>query len=135
MAIPLARHVARFSTRYANRVLGPITWYLPGFGRIEHVGRRTGTRHVSPMIAFPSADGRRLTFALTYGADAHWVRNALAAGEFDYRSRAAGRVHLVAPHVVRDTHRRAVPPIVRPLLGVMRVDEFLVATIDGRVGD
>ncbi len=135
MAIPFARHVARFSTRYGNRILGPITWYLPGFGRIEHVGRRTGVRHISPMMAFWTPDRRRLTFALTYSAEAHWVGNVLAAREFAYRSRGAGRVHLVRPEVVRNPPPRALPWIVRQILRVIGVDEFLVATIESRAGD
>jgi len=130
VAIPLARKIARFSTRYANPILAPITWYLPGFGRSEHVGRRSGTRRVSPMMAFPSADGRQLTFALTYGPEAQWVRNVLAAGEFSYRSRKAGTVRLVEPHVIHDRERRAMPWLVRKMLGVMHVDDFLVATVE-----
>ena len=130
MAIPFARRIARFNTRYGNRILGPVTWYLPGFGRIEHVGRRSGTRRLSPMMAFPSADGRRLTFALTYGADAQWVQNVLAAGEFGYRSRKAGTLRLLEPQVVHDPERRAMPWLIRQILGVMQVDDFLVATIE-----
>jgi hypothetical protein len=130
MAIPFARSVARFSTRYGNRILGPITWYLPGFGRIEHLGRQTGRRHVTPMMAFRSPDGRRMTFALTYGPEAHWVRNVLAAGELTYLSRRDGRLHLVEPTLVHDPHRRATPWAVRQILRILRVDDFLVATVD-----
>lgn len=130
MAIPFAGRIARFNTRYSNRILGPITWYLPGFGRIEHVGRRTGRRHGAPMMAFRSADRRRLTFALTYGREAHWVRNVLAAGEFSYRSRRDGRLHLIEPTLVHDPYGTAVPWAVRQVLRLLRVDEFLVAMID-----
>jgi hypothetical protein len=83
------------------------------------------------MMAFPSPDGRQLTFALTYGAEAQWVRNVLAAGEFRYRSRKSGTVRLVEPQVVRDPGRRAMPRFVRQMLAVMHVDDFLVATIEG----
>jgi deazaflavin-dependent oxidoreductase (nitroreductase family) len=130
VAIPFAPRIARFSTRYANRILGPVTWYLPGFGRIEHVGRRSGTHRVSPMMAFRSPDGRQLTFALTYGPGAQWVRNVLAAGEFRYGSRKSGTVRLVEPEVVHDPGRRAMPRLVRQMLAVMHVDDFLVATIE-----
>src|SRR5436190_6206882 len=129
MAIPFASRIARFNTRYGNRILGPVTWYLPGFGRIEHVGRRSGTRRVTPMMAFPSADGQNVTFALTYGTEAQWVRNVLAAGEFGYRSRKSGRLRLVDPRVVHDPERRAMPWLIGQVLGVMHVDDFLVATI------
>ena len=129
MAIPFARQISRFNNRVTNRWLGPIVWYLPGFGRIEHVGRRTGRRHLSPMMAFRSGDGRRLTFALTYGPEADWVRNALGAGELTFDSRRTGRIRLTAPLLVHDPARRPVPRPIRPVLRLMRVDDFLEATI------
>jgi hypothetical protein len=131
MAVPFARRIAAFNRLVTNRILDPIVWFLPGFGRIEHVGRRTGTVHVAPMMGFPARDGRTITFALTYGPDAHWVRNALAAGRFAYRTRGAGRVELVEPHVYRDGTRAAMPRPVRPILGVLGVDEFLEARVAG----
>ncbi len=130
MAIPFARQVARLNQRFGNRLLGPITWYVPGFGRIEHRGRRTGRLHVAPMLGFRSADGRHVAFALTYGREAQWVQNALVAGEIWYETRQGSRVHLVEPRVVHDPARRAVPWPVRIPLALIRVDEFLVATIE-----
>jgi hypothetical protein len=128
--IPFARQVAAFNNRVTNRILGPIVWYLPFFGRIEHVGRRSGTRHVSPMMAFRSRDRRRLTFALTYGPEAEWVKNALAAGTVAFDSLWSGRLRLVNPRLIHDERRRAMPWLVRRALGVMRVNDFLEATID-----
>jgi hypothetical protein len=129
MAIPFARRIARFNNRVTNRWLGPIAWYLPGFGRIEHVGRTTGRRHVSPMMAFRSRDGRRLTFALTYGPEADWVRNALAVGELTFDSRRTGRVRLIEPRLIHDPARRVVPWPIGWILRLMQVDDFLDATI------
>jgi hypothetical protein len=129
--IPFARQVARFNSRVTNRVLAPITWWFPKFGRIEHIGRVTGRTHVAPMMAFRSPDRRRLTFALTYGPDAHWVRNALAAGEVTFDSRWSGRVRLVDVHVIHDPARRAVPWLIGRLLAILRVDDFFEGTIDG----
>jgi hypothetical protein len=129
MAIPFACRIARFNNRVTNRWLGPIAWYLPGFGRIEHVGRATGRRHLSPMVAFRSRDGRRLTFALTYGPGADWVRNVLAAGELTFDSRRTGRVRLIEPRLIHDPARRPVPWPVRQVLRLMRVDDFVEATI------
>ena len=129
MAIPFARQVARFNTRVTNRVLGPITWYLPWFGRIEHVGRTTGRHHTAPMMAFRSHDRSRLTFALTYGPGAQWVQNALTAGEVSFASRWSGRVRLIDLRVVHDPTRRAMPRIVRVVLGIMHVDDFLEGTV------
>ena len=132
MAIPFARRIARFNHVVTNRILDPIVWFLPGFGRIEHVGRRTGKRHVAPMMGFPSRDGRTITFALTYGPEGHWVQNALAAGRFGYRTRRGGRTHLVEPRVYRDDAAPAMPALVRPILFVLGVDEFLEAQVDNQ---
>jgi hypothetical protein len=129
MVIPFARQVAVINKHVTNRILGPITWYLPRFGRIEHVGRTTGRRSTAPMMAFSADDGRRVTFALTYGPDANWVRNALAAGEFVFESRWSGRLHLVDLRLIHDPTRRSMPWLVRYVLGAMRVDDFLEASV------
>ena len=129
MPIPFARHVATFNHLILNPILGPITWFLPGFGRIEHRGRRTGRLHAAPMLGFPSPDGTRVAFALTYGPEANWVRNALTAGELVWRTRRAGRVRLVAPRVVHDPARLLMPRPVRLALAPLRVDDFLVADV------
>ena len=129
MPIPAARHVASFNRRIGNRILGPITWWLPGFGKVEHRGRVTGRTHRAPMMAFPSSDGRRLVFALTYGPEAEWVRNVLVSGEVGWLTRRGGMVRLVDPRLVHDPARTMVPRLVRLALGLFRVDDFLVATI------
>ena len=128
MAIPLAQRIARFNRRVTNPILGPITWYLPSFGRIEHVGRTTGRRYAAPMMAFRGRDGGRFTFALTYGSGANWVQNAVAAGEVTFVSRWGGRVRLTDIRVIHDPKRRAMPRIVRLILGVLHVDDFLEGT-------
>ena len=135
MAVPFAKRIAAFNHRVTNPILDPIVWFLPGFGRIEHVGRRTGRRHVAPMMGFPSPDGRRVTFALTYGPDTNWVRNVLAAGRFSYRTRTGGEMELLDPVVRRDPTRAAMPRLVRPFLGLLAVDEFLEARVAGRGPD
>ena len=129
MPVPFARQIARFNRRVTNPILGPITWYVPWFGRIEHVGRKTGQRHIAPMMAFRSRDRRRLTFALTYGPEAQWVKNAVAADEVTFDSRWSGRLRLAHIRIIHDPERRAVPRIVRVGLGVMQVDDFLEGTI------
>ncbi|MEO8571102.1 MAG: nitroreductase family deazaflavin-dependent oxidoreductase [Chloroflexota bacterium] len=131
MAIPFARQVAVFNKHVTNRIFGPVSWYLPSFGRIEHVGRTSGRRYAAPMMAFRGGDRRHLTFALTYGPEASWVRNALAAGEVVFDSRRGGRLHLVEPRVIHDPQRQAMPWLVRRVLAVMHVDDFLEATIAG----
>ena len=134
MAVPFAKRIAAFNRRVTNPILDPIVWHLPGFGRIETIGRRTGQRRIAPMLGFPSRDGRTITFALTYGPEANWVRNAVAAGRLWYRTRRGGIVELVDPRVYRDPGRRAMPRLVRIPLRLLGVDDFLVATVAGQAG-
>lgn len=49
---------------------------------VHHVGRRTGTAHVSPMMYLPGEDGVIYVFASKGGAPTHpdWYRNLVAAG-------------------------------------------------------
>ena len=129
MPIPGARRVAVFNQVIGNRILGPITWWLPGFGRIEHRGRVTGRSHRAPMMGFASPDGRRIAFALTYGPEANWVRNALTAGEIGWMTRRGGSVRLFDPRLVHDPARSLVPRPIRLALRLLRVEDFLVAAV------
>ena len=131
MSPRLGRRIAAFNRRVTNPLLGPLVWCLPRYGRVEHVGRRTGRRHRAPMMAFRSADRRRLTFALTYGPEANWVRNALAAGRVDFVSRWTGRVTLTDLRIVHDPARHAMPRGIGAILGFLRVEDFLEGTIAG----
>jgi deazaflavin-dependent oxidoreductase (nitroreductase family) len=90
---------------------------------VTHVGRRSGRTHRTPVNVFRTGD--RYVFALTYGADAQWVRNVLAAGRCSVETRGR-RVELTAPEVVHDPDRALVPAPVRPILGALRVSHFMV---------
>jgi deazaflavin-dependent oxidoreductase (nitroreductase family) len=121
--MPLPKRLARFNLRVTNRVLGPVAARLPGFGIVEHVGRKSGTVRHTPVNIFRHGDGYAI--ALTYGADSQWVRNVLAAGEVDVLIRRR-RIHLVEPRLVHDEHRKLVPAPVRVPLRAANVSDFLV---------
>jgi deazaflavin-dependent oxidoreductase (nitroreductase family) len=129
--VPLPRAVAHFNKSVTNRILGPVSAFLPGFGTIEHRGRTSGRDYRTPIMAFRSPDGRRLVFALTYGSETDWLRNFVAAGEAAFDSRWSGRLRLTKPRVVRDPVRGAIPRPIRWFLRLIRVGEFLEATIAG----
>jgi hypothetical protein len=68
--------------------------------------------------------GHAYVIALTYGAQAEWVRNVLASGGCGLIVR--GRlVHLGEPRLFQDPSRRAMPRPVRLVLGLLGVSEFL----------
>lgn len=120
----LGRRVARLNLRVTNRLTAPAARRLPGLAIVVHRGRRSGREHRTPVNVFRTADG--YVFALTYGADAQWVRNVLAAGECTLITR--GREHrLREPRLVHDERQSPAPAPVRPLLRFMRVTDFLFA--------
>jgi deazaflavin-dependent oxidoreductase (nitroreductase family) len=95
---------------------------MPGLGLVIHRGRRSGRRYETPVNVFPAEDG--YVFALTYGPDTDWVRNVLAAGGCELRTR--GRtVRLMSPRLYRDEDRRGIRPFERQVLRVLSVADFL----------
>lgn len=124
--MPLPRALGRFNVRVTNRILGPIVVWIPGFGRVVHVGRRSGRVYRTPVLLF--RDGDRAVFALTYGPDTEWVRNVLAAEECSFETRR-GTIRLTAPRRVHDPSRRLVPWFVRLPLRLLRASDFLVVDV------
>jgi deazaflavin-dependent oxidoreductase (nitroreductase family) len=111
-----------FAIRFVNPVTRAVAGWLPWFGILGYRGRRSGRMYRTPLNVF--RHGRSMVFALTYGGDVQWVKNVLAAGAADLRTR--GRDHrLVEPEVFIDPDRRLMPFPVRQFLGLLRVNEFL----------
>ncbi len=100
----------------------PLTRFPP-LARLSHVGRSTGRRYHIPVNAFRHEDG--FVFALTYGAGTDWVKNVFASGEatIEYR----GQTHqLTNPGLIdRRDARPALPLVIRVLLRLIRVNEYL----------
>jgi deazaflavin-dependent oxidoreductase (nitroreductase family) len=118
----LGRRVARFNRAFTNTIVVHLAGRLPGLGIVIHVGRRTRTVYRTPVNVFRTKDGFR--FALTYGPDAEWVRNALAHGAVRLITR--GREYeLTDPDIVTDPHRQHVPAIGRGIMRLIRVSQFL----------
>ncbi len=123
--MPLPRAVGRFNKVATNRVTGLVAGRLPGFGIVEHRGRRSGRVYRTPVNVFRRPGG--FVVALTYGR-ADWVENVLAAGGAQLRTR--GRTHdLRNPRVVVDPARAGLPAFVRGVLRRLDVDQFLWADV------
>jgi deazaflavin-dependent oxidoreductase (nitroreductase family) len=118
----LGRRVARFNRAVTNKVAVHVAGWAPGFGLVIHVGRRTRTVYRTPVNVFRTKDGFR--FALTYGPDSEWVRNALSHGAVRLITRRK-EYELTEPELVTDLHRQHVPAIGRATMRVMRVTQFL----------
>ncbi len=123
--MPIPMVVARVNRVVTNRITGPFAARLPGFGVVLHEGRRSGRRYRTPVNVFRRPGGH--VIALTYGPDADWVKNVLAAGGCTLRSQGR-QVPVVDPRIVHDPARRDAPPVVRQILGVLGVTDFLYLT-------
>jgi deazaflavin-dependent oxidoreductase (nitroreductase family) len=111
-----------FTTRVVNPVTRLFAGWLPGFGLLSYTGRKTGRRYGIPINVFKRGDF--YVFALTYGSEANWVRNVLAAGGAELRT--GGRdIRLVDPELLVDPAGRLVPLPVRLFLRLNRVTEYL----------
>jgi deazaflavin-dependent oxidoreductase (nitroreductase family) len=121
--MPLPKTLARFNLVVTNRVLGPLAARLPAFAVVHHVGRRSGRAYATPVNLF--REGDRYVMALTYGADAQWVRNVLAAGGCEVTTRGR-RLALGQPEIVRDTGHALVPRLVGRALRLLDVPDVLV---------
>jgi deazaflavin-dependent oxidoreductase (nitroreductase family) len=122
--MPIPRFVRRWNKVGLNRVTVHIAPWIPGLGVVVHRGRRSGRCYQTPVNVFPAQDG--YVIALTYGRDTDWVKNVLAAGACELRTRGHA-VRLVSPQVFHDDSRRHIRPIERQVLKVIGVADFLSA--------
>ena len=120
--MPFPRTLARWNKAGLNRLTKHTAPLTPGMGVVIHRGRRSGRRFQTPVNVFRTEDG--FLFALTYGPDSDWVKNVLAAGGCELRTR--GRtIRLIAPRLVHDESRRGIRPFERQVLRLIGVADFL----------
>ena len=70
------RWLAKFNIAATNRITGLFAGWLPGFGILTHVGRRSGKVYRTPVNVFRAQNG--FSVALTYSSQSEWVQNVLA---------------------------------------------------------
>ena len=116
------RWVAAFNLAVTNRISSPFAGRLPGFGILSHVGRRSGQAYRTPVNVFRTPDG--FMIALTYGREAHWVQNILAAGGCQLETGGMS-YQLSAPTVVHDPSRARFPLPVRIVLRIIGATDFV----------
>jgi len=114
----------------ARRFLNPVIVGLGIAGRrhaplglVFSVGRRSGRAYATPLAIHRRAD--RLVIPLTYGPNARWCLNVLAAGAC--RVRLDGRdLDASGPRVVS---RASLPRSLREPYRLVRIREFLELTV------
>jgi deazaflavin-dependent oxidoreductase (nitroreductase family) len=116
------RWLARINIAFTNRITSLFAGWLPGFGILTHVGRKSGRIYLTPVNVFRAPNG--FIVALTYSSQSEWVKNVLAAGGCELRTRGK-KYQLSDPRVVRDATRQLFPIPVRIVLKVVGADEYM----------
>ncbi len=109
-------------TRFVNPVTRLFAGWAPGFGVLTYRGRKTGKVYHTPINVFRRGD--EYIFVLTYGSDAEWVKNVLAAGGCRIRTRGRD-VSLTQPDLTVDPARSLAPAPMRFIGRLGNVTEFI----------
>jgi deazaflavin-dependent oxidoreductase (nitroreductase family) len=120
--MPIPRIVRQWNKAGLNRVIKHIAPWAPGLGVVIHRGRRSGRLYQTPVNVFATEDG--YVFALTYGPDTDWIKNVLAAGGCELRTRGHA-ILLTSPRLYHDESRRDIRPVERQVLRLIGVADFL----------
>jgi len=93
----LPHFLRRVNRVFTNPLLGTFARVVPPLAVVHHVGRKSGKRYKTPVVAFAHAGG--FVIPMTYGRDVDWARNIVHAkgGELE----RLGRRHALRnPRVV-----------------------------------
>jgi deazaflavin-dependent oxidoreductase (nitroreductase family) len=121
------RWLAKINIAVTNRITSLFAGWLPGFGILTHVGRKSGKVYRTPINVFRASNG--FIIALTYSSQSEWVKNVLASGGCELKTRGK-KYRLSAPRVVHDSTRRRFPIPVRLVLRIVGADEYMELSIN-----
>ena len=130
-AAPRRREIAGttriwFTRRFTTHLFNPGTLLffgrLPGCGILTHIGRTSGRRYRVPVFVLRRGDD--YVFALTFGSEADWVKNILAAGGCKVRVRGHD-LRLLEPEVFVDKTRQLMPLPFRLAGRAIHATEFM----------
>jgi deazaflavin-dependent oxidoreductase (nitroreductase family) len=131
VAIPLSgmlmmrfrkKSLARFNLAVTNKITSRFAGWLPGFGILTHVGRKSGKVYRTPINVFRVPNG--FAIALTYGRETEWVKNVLAATPCELQTRGR-QYRLSHPTIAHDPTRKQFPFPVRIVLGIVGANDFM----------
>jgi len=119
------RRVNRVST---NPLLGTVAWLLPPLAVIHHVGRKSGRRYRTPVVAFRTVKG--FVVPMTYGRDVDWARNLVKAHGCEL-AQLGRRFSLRNPRVVgSEAAYPHLPPGVRSVLRAADLPGYVLLDLD-----
>lgn len=120
------RWLAKINIVFTNRMTTLFAGWLPGFGILTHMGRKSGKVYRTPVNVFRAPNG--FIIALTYSSESEWVKNVLAAGGCELKTRGK-KYQLSTPNAVRDPTRQRFPFPVRVVLRLVGADEYMELSI------
>jgi deazaflavin-dependent oxidoreductase (nitroreductase family) len=115
------RRLARLNKYFGNKIVGRILPTLPGFGAVYHKGRKSGREYRTPVKVFRRND--HFILSLPYGSQSDWVKNVVAAGGCEIKTRGR-RYPVVAPMVYVDENPD-IPAVLAWSLRRFHADEFI----------
>jgi deazaflavin-dependent oxidoreductase (nitroreductase family) len=109
---------------FTNPLMGTFAWLVPPLAVVYHVGRKSGRKYRSPVVAFRTADG--FVIPMTYGRDVDWARNLVAADGGELQQ--LGQRHkLHHPRIVGSgAGVKHLPPGVRTVLGAANFPGYVL---------
>lgn len=93
------------------------------FAVVKHRGRRSGRWYATPVAARMTPDG--FIVPMSFGPDADWYKNVLAAGGCTIRSNGIDYVEVQPEVVDQATARLAFRPAERAMLKLMGINQFV----------
>jgi deazaflavin-dependent oxidoreductase (nitroreductase family) len=122
MQVP--RIMRRVNRAFTNPLMRPLAGRIPPLAIAHHVGRKSGRRHRTPVLAFATEGG--FVTPLPYGTDTDWCLNWIEAGE-GFVEAAGRRIAVVKPRIVSaDEALPLLPGFLRPGLRLLGLPGFLV---------
>jgi|SRR5579872_663998 len=116
------RWLAKINIAFTNRITSLFAGWLPGFGILTHVGRKSGKVYRTPVNVFRAPND--FIIALTYSSQSEWVKNVLASGGCELETRGK-KYQLSSPKVVLDPTRQRFPIPVRLVLRIVGANEYM----------
>jgi deazaflavin-dependent oxidoreductase (nitroreductase family) len=117
----------RVNRVFTNPLLGTIAWIAPPLALVHHIGRRSGRRYRTPVVAFRS--GKGFVIPLTYGRDVDWARNLRAGGGGEL-VQMGRRFKVRNPRIVDGARARSrLPALARPVLLAARLPGYVLLDV------
>jgi deazaflavin-dependent oxidoreductase (nitroreductase family) len=121
----MPRIMRRINRAFTNPLMRPLAGRLPPLAIAHHVGRKSGRRYRTPVLAFPTREG--FVTPLPYGTDTDWCRNWIEAGGGAIET-GGRRIAVANPRILTaEDGVSLLPALLRPGLRLLRLPGFVVS--------